>query len=418
MGRGYEEELFSENVDRLLAGQGVASEPETRDDLRTALDFASQMVSLRASPSPQFQARLKAHLLQKLSEEEIRRESRTGWFWKLVPREPLWQAVAVLAIMIVVGGIWWGSHLRSSPPEAVSGPKPPITSAAPASKAPATSQPASTAAPASSAPATSAPPRTTAPGAAGAFLVADASVNQGAYRPGETVQIEVTLRNAASQPFTIPQFPPVLSLMQASSGQPVYSFSGGQNSRTLASGESAGFTLSWNQLDAQGRHAAFGVYYLELEDISYQGTAIKLNLSRPVRFEILPSAAGTSGPGRTIEVNQTRVTSGLTITLRRIDLTDKGFIVTAFVDSPPDYFLQPGTPAVRPTRSYEASSGYSFNGGWVKEAGQYTIDYFGTGMAYTWYITEPVPPDTSEIAFVINAVGSWKGTWQFNIPIK
>ncbi len=115
MGREYEEEkLFSEKIDLLLAGKGVDNGPDVAEDERTAVEFARKMTDLRVSPSPAFQSYLKAKLLENLHEQET---ASRGWFWKLVPREPLWQAVAVIAIMCVVGGILWGTLFRGYLPE-------------------------------------------------------------------------------------------------------------------------------------------------------------------------------------------------------------------------------------------------------------------------------------------------------------
>ena len=290
MGREYEEErLFSENLDRLLAGEEVQTGAEMGSDLLSALGFARKMKSLRVTPSPRFQTSLKAGLLQKLNEREA--EARSGWFWKIIPREPVWQAIAVLAIMVVVGGAAVGHPFpartaigsfctHSTGPHPA---PPPTTAAAPAAPAPAP-PPSSAAAPATR-------PATTA-ALGNNYLAAEASTDKLSYQPGETVNIHMVWQNVSPGNLTINEFPPILSLMQKSSGQPVYTFAAGTNSITLAPRQKADYTLTWDQLDSQGRRAAPGSYYLELEEMYYQGQAVPLNLARPVDFVILAHLDG------------------------------------------------------------------------------------------------------------------------------
>ena len=57
MGREPEiEKKFSENLDRILAGEEIKPDPAMDDDLRSALDFSTRIKDLRASPTQQFQA--------------------------------------------------------------------------------------------------------------------------------------------------------------------------------------------------------------------------------------------------------------------------------------------------------------------------------------------------------------------------
>ncbi len=242
------EKSFSQIVDRLLAGETVNIDPETEKDLGKELDFARRMIALRQSPDPQFQADLKARLLQKLAEQDVKAHApeKPGFWRRLWPQARAWQvAMAVLAILIIGGIVWRTGTLRSTAP-----PPPP-----------------------------------------GTLLTVDASTNKAKYRPGEEVRIDVVMTNVSPRPLKIEQFPPILSLMRADTRQPVYTFSAGQSARTLAPGEDAEFTLSWNQLDRWNRPAPGGGYYIELENLDLQGQSTQLNLRQPVRFDIL---AGTS----------------------------------------------------------------------------------------------------------------------------
>ena len=65
---------------------------------------------------------------------------------------------------------------------------------------------------------------------------------------------------------------------------------GGSTIVTLDPGEEEEFTVRWDQRDARGALVPAGGYFLELEDIDYQGQTIKLTFTSTVRFDIRPSA--------------------------------------------------------------------------------------------------------------------------------
>ena len=119
-------------------------------------------------------------------------------------------------------------------------------------------------------------------------MQAEGNTNKPAYVSGEDVKIEITLKNVSSQALSIEQFPPILSLMQAETRQPVYTFRAGTDSRTLAPNATATYAVNWNQLDFNGQPVPSGGYYLELEDLDFQGQAIQLNFTRTVSFVIQP----------------------------------------------------------------------------------------------------------------------------------
>jgi len=142
MGREADmEKEFSENIDRMLAGEEVKVSAAMDDDCRTALDFTQKLIGLRGVPSPSFKAELKEKLLQKLSEEEARAEAKRSWFReglrRLVPRQPVWQALtALLVVVVVAGGITWGMGTLK-----VSGPPPcPMPAPTPAPQPPQSSR--------------------------------------------------------------------------------------------------------------------------------------------------------------------------------------------------------------------------------------------------------------------------------------
>jgi hypothetical protein len=282
--REKEEKLFAEKLDRLLAGEEIHIEGEIDKDLRTSLDFARKMKSLGVEPSAQFKANLKARLLQKLDEQEDRAEANRGWLARLI-RQPVWQAVGVLVFMIVVGSALWGSGVFN--PSRQGTIEPTLAAPAPNTALTMTAAPQAGVAPTITVPAATAP-ETTAPSiyAANMYLAASANTDKSAYQPGEAVNIHVEWQNVASQNLTIDEYPPILSIMDHSTGQAVFTFQAGKSARTLAPGEKADYVETWNQIDAKGRMVAPGEYSLELEEMYYLGKSVQVTLTRPVNFTI------------------------------------------------------------------------------------------------------------------------------------
>jgi hypothetical protein len=317
MAKLYESDVFTEKLDRLLAGEDTAPGAELNADLRSALEFARQMKTLRPAPSPAFQANLKARLLVKINENAAAEKS--GWFWRLIPREPVWQAAAVLLVIVVVGVAIWGAHFRAGdgPPIAqVTTTTTTATMTATTTATATTTMTSTTATATSTATATmtatttatatatttsatmtatttatatmttTTTPTATSTSPAGNYLAVSAQTDKPAYAAGQPVNIQVTLQNVTGQPFTIKQYPPYLSLMRSADKLPVYTFSRGTGDLTLAPGQQVTFQDYWFQVDAKGNAVSPGTYYLELEDIDYQGQALHLKLSQPVSFTI------------------------------------------------------------------------------------------------------------------------------------
>jgi len=246
------------------------------------------------------------------------------------------------------------------------------------------------------------------------LLKADANTNKTSYLPGENVLIEVSLKNVTSQPIQIEKFPPILSLMQATSLQPVYTFTAGIVSLTLAPDETKRFVVSWDQHDAKGRDVTPGMYYLELEDLDYQGQTIRLNLTNPVRFNILPGTSDNGTVEKTIMFNESQADSGITVNLQRVELSTSGVKLYAFITPPPGYVLLRN----KPDKDFNASANYYLDGGWGKNAGMSSVVYLSNGMNHLWNIPEPVSQENNELIFIVTSIGNHVGYWEFRIPLK
>lgn len=111
-----EEKQFSEDVDRLLAGQEAEGGKDAGEDYRAAINFAKKLTEFHADPSPHFKARLKERLLLELAKQEsaARQKTKGNRFWEglknLLPQEAVWRnATATAVLMLVAVGVLWGT---------------------------------------------------------------------------------------------------------------------------------------------------------------------------------------------------------------------------------------------------------------------------------------------------------------------
>ncbi len=356
------ERLFSEELDRLLAGEEVKAPPEAGEDVNAALKFSQKIIEITPEPSPRFETLLQAKLLSELARQEAKDNK---WYWKIAPRQPVWQAVTATVFVLVIGLIVWLSGVFSQMPVTVP-----------------------------------------------TALAANAATNKAVYDSGEPVNINVTLTNNTDKPLTLKQFPPIVSLMDTATKQPVYTFSnkGSTVARVMAPGESVAFSVSWNQRDVTGSLVAGGGYYIELEDMDSQGQPMKLTLSQPAEFEIQPPESDFGDIYKTIEINQSVTAGEITVTLTKLQLTEKGAFLEAFISPPPGYNYRADT-------DYAAFATYYIDGGWIQYGGLSTYEKSRDGMAHVWYFSEPVPADAQEILIIITNIGEIKGPWEFQITV-
>jgi hypothetical protein len=229
------ERQFAKNLDNMLAGRVIhAEQPEEAE----MLAFAARLNKLKRPPSLEFKSRLKAKLLQKLDEHRDKRTSR-GWLWQLLA-QPLTRAALVFMGILITGSLMWAAGVFN--PTGVS-PQPTVIKAA-------------------------------------------AVTDKNSYQPGEPVLITVSLLNMTADVLTMVEYPPILSLMRADNNQAAYTFRAGSGTRVIEPEQTATFTLSWDQRSDSGQQVAPGRYYVELEDLYYQSSAVKLTFEKKVEFKI------------------------------------------------------------------------------------------------------------------------------------
>ena len=260
MGREINDDKeFSEQIDRLLAGQEVEVGEDVSEDFRTAIQFANKLKRLGDQPSPVFKDQLRRRLLLEMAEKEATAEAkkvRRTSFWEvlinLVPRSPIWRtATATVAVAVLAAVVFWGSGIFIQAPEQTSE--------------------------GGSAPATAPAPKVTPEGPPVAMLDSGAVLNlepvveeTKVYITGEEIKIDLVFSNITSESVTVPSFPPVIQISRADTGVVVRSFEHGTERAELISSAKLGYTLVWDQLDDGGKQVEPGRYLIIVGDVSIQ----------------------------------------------------------------------------------------------------------------------------------------------------
>ncbi len=281
MGRDEMEKRFSAYLDRILAGEDVGSAPDLDEKHREDLEFARKMVSLRVTPSPAYQARLRADLLHQLAERDIKQHEKTTFLSRPFWRQPLWQGMTVVIFVVLMGVILWQAGVFPLGMGTSETTTPTTTTTTSATKTTATTTSASTTKPTAT---TTTGTYTTSTDSR--LLIVTAGTDLQEYSAWDPVVIEVSLRNNSGGAMTLANLPPILSIMNAETREPVYTFGAGDVTLTLARNGETTFTYEWNQLDFNGQPAT-GRFYIELEDLEYNGLPLQLDLGQPVEFDIL-----------------------------------------------------------------------------------------------------------------------------------
>lgn len=321
-----------------------------------------------------------ACLLAKLSEmeqESAERNRLREGLGHLVPQRPVWRAVtASLVVIAVAGGVIWGAGILSKPP--IPAPIPPTIPPPPA-------------------------------------LQLEIIPAKTVYLPGEDIEIDFRFKNIITESVTVTPFPTEIQITRSRPYEVVRSFSVGSGKLALLPGEIKEYILIWDQRDDTGQQVAPGWHYINVAGIT--------SLCHPARGKFLiqhPQGAME----KTIEVNQSPTVNGITITLKRVELTSQGASFYAFT-TPPSYKLPkvpkqgpklPPPPPVGPAHAQYTVDGVT------KDAGSCGIGLQDDGMRLSWGIggawLDPVPSDAKELTLTITKFGDWRGPWEFQIPLQ
>lgn len=239
-----EEREFSENVDRLLAGEEVTAGEDMSEDYRIAIEFSKKLIECREDPSASFKAQLKERLLLKLAGQEAdaaRKKERANRFWEglrnLFPRRPVWQyATAMVAVLMLVFAIVLSSTVFAPSPmveEPVNGDEGPIMGT-----------------PEQNLLGLEAIPQET------AISLAE-----------EVVEIELVFQNISSESFTVASFPPSIEILRIDDGEVVRNLGAGDDRVEILPSESVTYTLVWDLRDNSGEKVLHGWYSINVNDV-------------------------------------------------------------------------------------------------------------------------------------------------------
>ena len=224
---------FAEQLDNVISGKEPEIDQAMDEDYRANIDFAGKIIECRGEPSAAFQEGLKRRLLSKLAEKEAiekQQRSKTPSFWEwlrnLVPQNPAWRTAAVTVTVAVVAlVVAWGTGLFS-PGEGpiVTGPLAPTVS-----------------------------------------VEARASTPKTTYLTGEDIDIQFIFNNIADEAFTFP-FPPEIRIGDLGT-EVLRTFDVGQDTVTLAPGQSETYELTWDQKNDAKEQVPPGDYQVIIPNV-------------------------------------------------------------------------------------------------------------------------------------------------------
>jgi len=102
---------FSKIIERILAGEKVDL-TDYPTEFQELLELAEKLRGSEVAPSASFKGELKERLLVKMGENEARQKPGFGERLKQLWVQPIWQAVAAVFLVAVVGGTVWGLLLK------------------------------------------------------------------------------------------------------------------------------------------------------------------------------------------------------------------------------------------------------------------------------------------------------------------
>jgi hypothetical protein len=252
------ENQFGNDIDRLIAGEQTSEKGVSDKEYEGNVRFAKKMVESRVEPSPEFKENLRKRLLSKLVEQELeaeRERTRAGDFWKtirnLVPRSPAWRTVAAtISVFTIAFVVVWRLGILSDPTN-----PPPILG----TTLPTTTEPQGP-------------------------IEVTASTSKSTYVVDEKIIVVFSFKNTGREALTLTSYPPEI-IIASTSLRPYKTIVGGE-SRTLASGETAECTITWNQLDNEGLQVPSGDYIINILDIELAGGEGIVSLANSPRITI------------------------------------------------------------------------------------------------------------------------------------
>jgi len=237
------------------------------------------------------------------------------------------------------------------------------------------------------------------------------------YLPGEEVEVRISLMNDGADTLTVRSFPPRVSLTNPTRGV-VQNFSHGNETITLAPGESTGYILRWDQRDGDGEQVCPGYYLVEVADIRVEGTGTGVLYPEGIAVAQVLIRYPQGAMEKNVSVNQSKSVDGLTVGLENITFSSIGAQARALVQLPSEPERRSDMPAPSPTPpDINPSAYYRLDGGPEKEFVRVGFKVVDDGTVLAWDF-EPVPVDTGNISIVITRLGTWEGPCEFHVDLS
>lgn len=240
------------------------------------------------------------------------------------------------------------------------------------------------------------------------FIRMTADIEKETFLPREEITIEIYFTNITSEPYEISPFPPLIDIkapMRLVSGELIRSLPAGATAVTLQPNETRKYTPIWDQQDEQKKQVPYGYYIFSIP----RGGTLK-DMAVVGSVYILPPEGVIE---QVIIVNESQTVKDVTITMNRVELTNKGIVFYAFNA---DYRMSDV-----PQSEHLPYAEYFLDSDAVREGTQTSTIGGGSnlnGLEYVWTMSIPVPKGTESLTFIISEFWELKGPWEFKVSLN
>jgi hypothetical protein len=177
----------------------------------------------------------------------------------------------------------------------------------------------------------------------------------------------------------------------------------------LAPGETATYTIEWDQRDENGEQVPLGDYVAtpDVTDL-WGGRRMELVVGGAA-LRIVPSGVMRDG---TVEFNVSKTVDNMTLTLDRMEFAPAGTQILASCR----------LPGYRVGSVVEIFAFYRIDDGFRETTGKARIEHLADGVRFTWGGLEPVPNTSRQYTLSVTGFNydgrTWEDPWEFTIALK
>lgn len=253
-------------------------------------------------------------------------------------------------------------------------------------------------------------------------LFVNATPIKSSYPPGETVEVGITFRNTGRDMIVIDTFPPKIIINNPALGV-VHNYPHGSDTITLESGESADYTIKWDQCGDDGDRTDPGIYFVEISEISYEENG-KMNLifSEGVDVAQVIIRYPQGAIERELPISQSKKLNGYIVTLEKIALNYTASQAYIIIHSSDNSLFEKTdqsdipTPMPTPPPRLDPSGYYRIDDGPKKYFISTGYNVVDDSIVLVWDF-EPVPVNARDLYFVITRLGEWEGYCEIHVDL-